>query len=196
VHTLEPFWNWRHLYTVEEDERSPFHAVEHSEISFAHAVYDHVIHPQWESFGSATLYLKIIFAEYEAGYAVLELIGEWNDLLHNDIMFLKREVVEPLMTEGIHKFVLVGENVLNFHASDDCYYQEWWEEADDRNGWIALLNFREHVLAEMETAGLDGYFLLGGALNALEWRTWQPEDLLQRVEAFVQRRLGPATDAP
>ena len=190
MHDIEPFFNWRHRYVAEEDERSPFHGTEHSEFEFTHAVYDHVIHPQWDEFGSATLYLKVLFADYDDAYAVIELIGEWNDLLNNDIMFLKRDVVEPMMAEGISKFILIGENVLNFHASDDSYYEEWWQEADDAGGWIALLNFREHVRADLKGADLDRYFLLGGRLDQMDWRTFEPEDLYEKVSAQVQRRLS------
>lgn len=190
VHTLEPFWNWRHRYISEEDERSPFFGREHSEFEFTHAVYDHAIHPQWDEFGSATLYLKVLFADYDAGWAVLELIGEWNDLLGNDVMFLKRDIVEPLMDQGIGRFILIGENVLNFHASDESYYEEWFEEVSDRDGWIALLNFREHVRDDLKAANIDQYFLLGGTLDQVDWRTFEPEDLYEKVSAFVQRRIG------
>jgi hypothetical protein len=31
--------------------------------------------------GSETLYLKILYADYEAGYVVIEFIGEWNDAI-------------------------------------------------------------------------------------------------------------------
>src|SRR5262245_52199155 len=134
MHNLEPYFNWRHRYTAEEDDRSPFFGTEHSEFEFTHAVYDHAIHPQWYEFGSQTLYMKELFADYDEGYVVIELIGEWNDLLNNDIMFLKRDVIEPMMAEGLNKFILIGENVLNFHTSDDCYYEEWWQEADDAGG--------------------------------------------------------------
>ena len=46
---------------------------------------------------------------------------------------------------GINKYILIGENILNFHYSDDSYYEEWFDDNGD-NGWIVLLNFREHVL--------------------------------------------------
>ncbi|MCB0779364.1 MAG: hypothetical protein KDC03_07510, partial [Flavobacteriales bacterium] len=136
----EPFWNWRHRYTAEEDELSPFFGREYSEFYFTNAVYDHAIHPQWDAFGSSTLYLKILYADYDDGFAIIELIGEWNDLLHNDIMFLKRDIMEHLMLQGVSRFILIGENVLNFHTSDQSYYEEWWEEVEDAGGWIALLN--------------------------------------------------------
>ncbi|MEZ4738641.1 MAG: hypothetical protein R2818_04620 [Flavobacteriales bacterium] len=135
MHDIEPFYNWRDRYTAEEDERSPFFGHEHSEFEFAHAVYDHVLHPQWDSIGSETLYIKIIYADYDEGYAIIEMIGEWNDLLGNDIMYLKRDHLEAMMDQGISKFILIGENVLNFHTSDDEYYSEWFEELNEQDGW-------------------------------------------------------------
>ncbi|MFT3885141.1 MAG: hypothetical protein QM724_06845 [Flavobacteriales bacterium] len=190
MHTIEPYWNWRHRYTAEEDERSPFHGSEHNEFEFTHAIYDHVIHPQWDDIGSSTLYLKVLYADYDEGYAIIELIGEWNDLLHNDVMILKRGIVEHMMAQGISKFILIGENVLNFHAADEEYYAEWWEEAEDAGGWIALLNFREHVRADLTAADIDQYFVLGGKLDQMDWRTFEPEDLYERVAAQVRKRLN------
>ena len=190
MHTIEPYWNWRDKYSAEEDDRSPFFGSEHSEFEFTNAVYDHAIHPQWDNFGSTTMYIKVIYADYDERYAIIELIGEWNDLLHNDVMVLKREIVELMMAQGIMKFILVGENVLNFHSSDDEYYSEWFEEVNDADGWIALLNFRPHVLEDMQAANIDQYFLLGGKLNAMDWRTFEPEGVFANVEGMVMRRLG------
>ena len=190
MHDIEPYWNWRHRYTAEEDERSPFFGTEHSEIYFTQAVYDHLIHPQWDAFGSSTLYLKVLFADYDEGFAIIELIGEWNDLLHNDVMTLKRNIVELLMGQGIRKFILIGENVLNFHASDDEYYAEWFDEVSDADGWVALLNFRPHVLEDIQRAGLDQFFLTGTGLNELRWRTFGPDELFTLVDDLVMKRLG------
>jgi hypothetical protein len=190
MHDIEPYWNWRHKYTAEEDERSPFFGTEHSEFEYSLAVYDHLLHPQWDSMGSSTLYLKQLYADYDEGYAILELIGEWNDLLHNDIMILKRNIVEHLMAQGISKFILIGENVLNFHTSDEEYYSEWFDEVSEQDGWIALLNFRPHVLSDLQSGNIDQYFLLGGRLNALKWRTQEPETLYEQVEGLVMKRLG------
>lgn len=189
MHAIEPFFNWRHLYMAEEDARSPFHGVEHSEFEFTHAVYDHALHPQWEAFGSSTLYLKVLFADYEEGYAVIELIGEWNDLLHNDIMYLKRDVVEPMLAEGIAKFILIGEHVLNFHLGEEDYYAEWFDEVMDDGGWIALVNFLPHVRDDLRTADLDHYLIFGGKLDELPWRTLEPDELLATVGGQVQKRL-------
>jgi hypothetical protein len=189
MHAIEPYFNWRGYYTAEDDPRSPFHGTEHSEFEFSHAVYDHAIHPQWDAFGSSTLYLKVLYADYDGGFAVIELIGEWNDLLHNDVMFLKRDVIEPMMAEGLHKFILIGEYVLNFHPGDDDYYSEWFEEVTDLGGWIVLLNFLQHVREDLHAADLDQYLLFGGKLDGLNWRTMGPDALCHRVDKLVAKRL-------
>jgi hypothetical protein len=190
MHAIEPYFNWRHFYTAEDDMRSPFHGSEHSEFEFTQAVYDHAIHPQWDAFGSSTLYLKVLYADYDEGFAVIELIGEWNDLLHNDIMYLKRDVIEPMLAEGISKFILIGENVLNFHAGEEDYYAEWFDETTDQGGWTALVNFLPHVREDLQVASLDQYLLFGGKLDAMPWRTLEPGELFARVDALVMKRLG------
>ena len=84
----------------------------------------------------------------------------------------------------------IGENVLNFLLSDDEYYEEWFDELVEDDGWIALLNFREHVLADMQAIDLDSYFVLGGELNELGWRTFTPEQLCRRIDDCVEQRWG------
>lgn len=187
MHTLEPYYNWRHLYISSEDRYSPFYRREYNEFEFTNSIYDYVIHPQWDSMGSATLYLKILFVDYELGYCILELMGEWNDCLYNDIMYLKREVADTLMENGINKFILICENVLNFHSSDDDYYQEWFDDVED--GWIAMINCREHVIHEMESAHLDYYLAMGGAFNDMGWRTLPPGKVYDKVNKMITRRL-------
>ena len=191
VHSIEPYYNWRNLYAAEDDERSPFYGREYNEFEFTDRIYDHVIHPQWDNIDSPTLFLKILAVDYDEGFAIIEFIGEWNDCIHNDIMLLKRDVIEGLMYEGINKFVLIVENVLNFHSSDELYYEEWFEEVEDANGWIAMLNVREHVYQEFRNANVDSYFVMGGKVNEFEWRTHRPLQLFQLVERFVMRRLEP-----
>jgi hypothetical protein len=189
MHDIEPYFNWRNLYAAEEDERSPFFGREYSEVFFTDAIYDHYIHPQWDNIGSTTLFLKILFVDYEDSFAIIELMGEWNDTLYNDIMILKREIVDVLIAEGVTRFVLVGENVLNFHPSDDSYYEEWFDDIGD--GWVALLNFRDHVLREFNATGVGNYFNYGGALNDFDWTSYRPLPLFQKVEEMLMRtRLG------
>src|SRR5207249_3657998 len=109
------------------------------------------------------LYIKILFVDYLECYAIIEMIGEWNDAINNDIMFLKRDVIELMINKGINKFILIGENVLNFHPSDDCYYEEWFQEVED--GWIAAVNFRDHVKSEFVKSNIDYYLVFGGELD-------------------------------
>ena len=188
MHLVEPYYHWRNLYIASEDDASPFYGTEYSEFEFENKIYNYFIHPQWDNIGSPTLFLKIIYVDYEDGYCIIELIGEWNDAIENDIMILKRDIIEPLMLEGIDKFIMIGENVLNFHYSDDSYYEEWFDEVDE--GWIALINFHDHVIREFEKIGVDQYFLMGGELEDIEWRTYMPFQFFKKVNDLVEKRLN------
>lgn len=188
MHFVEPFYNWRGYYIADEDPSSPFYGREYSEFAFSNTVYNFYIHPQWDEFGSPTLFLKILFVDYDEHYAIIELIGEWNDAIENDIMILKRDVIDILIDSGITSFILIGENVLNFHHSDDCYYEEWFDDVED--GWIAMINFHDHVIREFEQVGIDHYFVMGGELEEIEWRTYQPQHFYQKVAGLVQKRIG------
>lgn len=190
MHTIEPYYNWRNYYVASEDPNSPFFEREYSEIFFTDHIYDHYIHPQWDNIGSPTLFLKVLFADYQEGFAIIELMGEWNDCINNDIMTLKRDIIEMMMQDGISKFILIGENVLNFHSSDECYYEEWFEEVEDAEGWISLLNFRQHVLEDFQSADIDSYFVMGGQLNDVSWRTYTPAHLFNKIRSVVMNRLG------
>lgn len=189
MHDIEPFYNWRHLYIASEDEFSPYYGKEYSEFMFTHAIYNYLIHPQWDEIGSATLYLKVLYVNYDNGFAIIELIGEWNDALYNDIMYLKRNIVDAMISKGIFKFILIGENVFNFHASDDDYYQEWFEDLED--GWIVAINFRDHVIREFKRAHLDYYLAFGGKFDRVNWRASDPIHLFQAIEAQIMKRLSP-----
>src|SRR5882757_9058248 len=188
MHEIEPYYKWRDDYVAAEDEYSPFYATQYNEFEFDKQIYNYLLHPQWDSFGSNTLYMKVLFADYERGYAIIEFIGEWNDAINNDIMLLKREILELMIDNGINHFILIGENVLNFHSSDDCYYEEWFQDVED--GWIAGINFRDHVLKEFEKNNIDYYLVFGGELNELNWRTFNPVEVFQRVEGVITRRLN------
>ena len=190
MHNIEPYYAWRNHYVASEDSRSPFFERIYNEMSYHMKIYDHYIHPQWDNIGSSTLFIKILWVDYEEESAIIELLGEWNDCLHNDIMRLKRDIIDCLQNEGICKFILIGENVLNFHYSDDSYYEEWFEEVTDRDGWIALLNFNQHVIDDMSTIDLDSYFVMGGELSEFGWRTYAPDQLVNRIRDCVENRLG------
>ncbi len=187
MHLIEPFYLWRTDYIASEDPLSPFYEREYSEFEFQNSVYDFYIHPQWDTMGSPTLFIKILYVEYEESFVIIELIGEWNDAIENDIMTFKRDIIDPLIDEGITKFILIGENVLNFHYSDDCYYEEWFDDVED--GWIALINFHDHVAKEFEKVNIDHYFAMGGELDDIEWRTYQPYQFYKKVNDLLTKRL-------
>jgi hypothetical protein len=186
MHNIEPFYNWRYIYVSEEDEHSPFYGRTYSEFEFSQTIYNYYIHPQWDYFGSKTLYLKIIMADYEEHYAVIELIGEWNDAIENDIMELKREVADKLLAKGIYKFILVAENVLNFHSDDKDYYEEWFEEVMDENGWVVVVNMPLPTQQEFVKAKLNRYL----ELMAIEdWRVYKPFHLFKKIDNEISRRI-------
>jgi hypothetical protein len=188
MHNIEPYYNWRHLYIASEDVKSPFYDRNYNEFEYDKQIYNYYIHPQWDDMGSETLFLKILFVNYEVGFAIIELLGEWNDCINNDVMVLKREIIDLLIENGINKYILIGENVLNFHASDESYYEEWNEDIDD--GWIAFLNFRTHVLNEFQRGNIDYYILLGGLINEVSWRTFEPNELFDKINNLVMKRLN------
>ncbi|MBL7777965.1 MAG: hypothetical protein JNK66_06635 [Chitinophagales bacterium] len=189
MHDIEPYYHWRDYYDTAQDEHSPFHGQEYSEFHFSNKIYNHYIHPQWDNFGSSTLYCKILFADYQKQFVVIELIGEWNDTLHNDIMELKRGLINPLIDAGIRKFILIGENVLNFHSSDDLYYEEWYDDIKDDDGWIVALNFREHVVSEMQKARVHYFVNVGEQYNNVLWRKLKPFHLPGFVDELIIRSL-------
>lgn len=186
MHDIEPYYGWREKYDSSDDKDSPFYGREHNEFMYTDKIYNYYIHPQWDHFGAETLYLKLLFTEYDDSYAVIEFIGEWNDCLHNDIMFLKRDVIDPLLKKGISKFVLIMENVLNFHGGDDSYYEEWYEDVSDEQGWICFINTFDHVRTEMEQSGIQYYANLGGMYDDIAWRGKEVHLLIDQLEARIQ----------
>jgi len=184
---IEPFYSWRGLYDSAEDPASPFHGREYSEFEYSATIYNHYIHPQWDFFGSETLYLKVLYADYDQSFAIIEFLGEWNDAVSNDIMFLKRDIIDEMIQEGITNYILIGENVLNLHAESEDYYEEWFDDIED--GWIVGLNFREHVVDEFNRYGIDQYILFGGRFDDIHWRKLTPNALFELIDNQMRRRL-------
>ena len=183
---IEPYYNWRHLYVAEEDKLSPFYGRTYSEFEFSQTVYNYYIHPQWDDFGSRTLYLKTLFTDYEQNFTIIELIGEWNDAIENDIMTLRREVTDILFKEGITKFIFIAENVLNFHSSDDSYYEEWREQLEDDGGWVVVINMPPQSQYDFKMGRLTNFVTL---MDLPEWRTLKPEMVFQEVDNRLMRQL-------
>lgn len=186
MQNIEPYHNWQYLYISEDDERSPFYGREYSEFAFTQTIYNYYIHPQWDEFGSSTLYLKVLMADYQEQYVIIELIGEWNDAIENDIMRLKRDVIDEFRLQGIIKFILIAENVLNFHSSDDSYYEEWYEDSIDSGGWVVCLNMPEQTQHDFKKARLNNYIEL---IYFPQWRTMKPDLLFSEIDNVLMRRL-------
>lgn len=189
MHDIEPHFGWRDRYRAEDDDASPFFGRQYSEFGFSNRVYNYLLHPQWDEFGAETLYLKLLFVDYDEGYAIIEFIGEWNDAVHNDIMHLKREFVDQLVGNGIKYFVMVMEGVLNFHGDETDYYEEWNDEISDDGGWIALLNTHPQVDDELTQTRLDEYLHFGQHLNGLTWRPQKPHRVFEAVEGLIQTEV-------
>lgn len=187
MHEIEPFYNWRHIYIADEDQRSPFFGREYSEFHYSQTIYNYYIHPQWDDIGSSTLYIKILFVDYEVGFAIIEMIGEWNDAIENDIMTLKRDIIDQMIAHGIHKFILIAENVLNFHSSDDCYYEEWVDDVVEEGGWVSIIGLPEQSRYDFTRAGIDRYVQL---IDLPDWRPFTPGNLFTKVDNLLLRRLN------
>jgi hypothetical protein len=188
MHEIEPYHNWLKYYDPTLDDRLPFYGKEYNYELYTDTIYNYYIDPAWDSIGSETLYVKVLYADYHSGFAVIQLIGEWNDAINNDIMTLKRNLVEFLLKEGVNKFILIGENVMNYHGSDDSYYEEWFEEIED--GWIAAVSFPEFIQDELRKFNIDQYINMGGTLQIEKWRTMQPHQFCDTVNSLIQRRLN------
>ena len=156
MHDIEPYYHWRHLYTAEADPRSIFFGRTYSEFEFSQTVYNYYIHPQWDEFGSKTLYLKILYTDYDAKFAIIE-------------------------------FILIAENVFNFHSGDKDYYEELYEELSDEDGWAVLVNFHPAAQHDFLLRKLNRYIEL---MEISAWRTYKPEHFFQFIDQKLSQRLG------
>jgi hypothetical protein len=93
MHDIEPYYNWIKYYDSASDERSPFFGKEYNYDLYQDTIYGFYIDPGWDSIESDTLYVKILFTDYEEGFTIIEFLGEWNDAITNDIMLLRRNLL-------------------------------------------------------------------------------------------------------
>ena len=98
---------------------------------------------------------------------------------------------------GITKYILLGENVFNFHGSDDSYYEEWFDEVEDIEGreesgpgWIAAVSFPDFIQDELRKYHIDQYVNMGGTLQVSNWRTLHPTTFFSIVDELIMRRIG------
>lgn len=186
---VEPFYGWLHLYDHKSDTTSPFHEVEHNLFYFDRFIYTFETHPLWDTIGSESLLLKILFVDYSRGYAIIELLGEWNDLFENDFRLLYEELILRLYPHGVTKFIFICENVFNAYLEDDDYYAECLEYLTENDGWLSLLRPRQRVLEEFRAYGIDEYFYWNPAFDELRWRKLKPWQLFELFEKSMARLL-------
>ena len=185
MHDIEPFFGWRELYVANEDYDSPFYKREYNEFMFENKIYNYRIHPQWDPIGSSTLYAKILYVDYTDQFALIEFIGEWNDCLYNDIMYARQNMIDHIFKKGINKFVFFCDNVLNFHGSDDSYYEDLYEEISEEGGWMAMVNIFQHVEDEMAKTHLQYYVNFGDHLCDINWRVKKPRLAFKEIENLI-----------
>jgi hypothetical protein len=101
-------------------------------------------------------------------------------------MILKRDVVDKLEEEGITKYILIAENVLNFHSGDKDYYREWFEEITDERGWMVALNMPEATQYDFRKKKLNYFIEL---MEIPNWRVFKPEHLFQKINDEINKRL-------
>lgn len=197
MHDIEPYSNWQKYYNSSEDPRSPFFEKVYNFDQYSDSIYGYYIDPAWDFMGSETLYIKILYADYHAGFTIIEFLGEWNDTINNDIMHFKRNIVDEQLAVGINKFILIGENILNFHGSDDSYYEEWFDEVEDVDdqerqgpGWIAAVSFPDFIQDELKKYHIDQYINMGGTLQLSNWRTLHPRTFFDIVDKLIMRRIA------
>lgn len=183
---IEPFYGWLDLYAQEMDPNSPFHETLHNEFFYDKAVYNYLAHPLWDEIGSESLLVKILFADYEQQFAIIELMGVWNDLFENDFKLFAENCLTFLMDAGIRKFIFICENVLHIYLDADDYYQAVQEEIEE--GWLCLIRPREHVLEDLRSANIDRFFILSEKLDALHWRKLRPWELFEEVRKLKDER--------
>ncbi len=87
-----------------------------------------------------------------------------------------------LASKYIEQFVLIGDNLLEFFSDSHDYYEEWYDDIKEKNGWIIALNFREHIISEMQQANIHYYISTLFFSEDLNWRKFKPLHLISFLE--------------
>lgn len=190
---VEPHYGWLGYYDPELDTCSPF-AHDPDDSDARPQLYTFEANPRWDGIGSESLLVKILFVNYapapEGGFAIIELLGEWNDLYENDWRLLCDNCLDWLVAQGIDRFILICENVFHAYLEADDYYADFAERIPE--GWVCLLRARPEVLAEFERYGISPYFYWNSQFDDLRWRKLKPWQLYALVAESITRLLGPA----
>jgi hypothetical protein len=57
----------------------------------------------------------------------------------------------------INRYIFIGDNIFNFHDSDDCIYQEWIDEVEDN--WFVFVTLEESHAKERRKYIVFNFFL-------------------------------------
>jgi hypothetical protein len=76
---------------------------------------------------------------------------------------------------------------LNFHSSDDSYYEDWKEQLEDDNGWVAILNMPQQSQYDFKKYRITNYI---NFYEMYEWRTYKPELIFQQIDNYILRQLS------
>jgi hypothetical protein len=76
---------------------------------------------------------------------------------------------------------------MNFHSSDDCYYEEWYEDVADEGGWITMLSLPEQSKYDFTRAGIHRYIQL---IDFRDWRPYTPMNLFTKIDNSQLKRLN------
>ncbi len=76
--------------------------------------------------------------------------------------------------------------MLNFHSSDDSYYEDWREQVEDATGWVVILNMPAQSQYDFVQARLNKYIEL---VDFAQWRTLKPELVFQQLDDLMLKRL-------
>ena len=75
---------------------------------------------------------------------------------------------------------------MNFHSSDKEYYQEWYEELSDENGWAVILNMPAATQHDFKKKKLQYYIEL---MELIDWRVYKPYHLFKKIDEELTKRL-------
>ena len=76
--------------------------------------------------------------------------------------------------------------MLNFHSSDDSYYEEWREQLEDTGGWVVIIDMPAQSQYDFKQARLTNYVEL---VDFPQWRTLKPDIIYQQIDDMMIKRL-------
>lgn len=82
---------------------------------------------------------------------------------------------------------MITENVLNFHSGDKEYYEEWFEQVTDNNGWTVALNMPTATQYDFKKHKLNYFIEL---LDIDNWRVYKPYHLFKKIDEEQSKRIN------